>query len=76
VNERDDALVRGGLGGERELLARPLKDANACVAALGYEAGEAVVVALASDENVIEAAAPGPDSFRDRMQAVENVHRD
>ena len=32
------------------------------------------VVALSGDENVIEAAAPGPDSFRDRMQAVENFH--
>jgi hypothetical protein len=31
-------------------------------------------VAFASDEDVIEAAAAGLDSFRDRMQAVENFH--
>jgi phosphopantetheine adenylyltransferase len=64
-----------GFSGESELLARPLKDADACVAALGDEAGEAVVVALAGDEDLIEAAATGLESFRDRMQAVENFHR-
>jgi hypothetical protein len=72
----NDALVGGGIGGEGKLLARPLKDADACVAALGDEAGEAVVVALTGNENVIEATAPGLESFRDRMQAVENFHED
>ena len=33
-----------------------------------------VVVALAGDENVVEAAAAGLESFGDRMQAVENFH--
>ena len=74
ANERDDALVCGSLGGEGELLARFLKDADACVAAQGDEAIETVVLALASDKNVIEAAAAGLESFRDRMQAVENFH--
>ena len=74
TNKRDDALVGGGIGGEGELLARPFKNANACVAALGDEACEAVVVALSSDQNVIKAAAAGLESFRDRMQAVENFH--
>jgi len=74
ANKRDGALVSGGIGGECELLARPLKDANPCFAALGDEAVETFVVALSGDENVIEAAVPGPDSFRDRMQAVENFH--
>ena len=76
ADKRDDALVRGGFGGECELLARPLKDADACVVALGDEAVEAVVVALASDEDPIEAAAPGLESFRDRMQAVKDFHGD
>jgi len=76
ADKRDDALVRGGFGGECELLARPLKDADACVVALGDEAVEAVVVALASDEDPIEAAAPSLESFRDRMQAVKDFHGD
>jgi hypothetical protein len=56
------------------MLARFLKDADTCIAALGDEAIETVVAALAGDENVIEAAAAGFESFRDWMQAVENFH--
>ena len=57
------------------MLARFLKDADARVAAQGDEAIETVVLALASDKNVIEAAAAGFESFRGtRMQAVENFH--
>lgn len=74
TDKRNDALVSSGFGGEGELLARPLKDANACVAALGDEAGEAVIMALTGDEDLIEAAATGLESFRNRMQAVENFH--
>jgi hypothetical protein len=74
VNERDDTLVVRSFGGDSELLARPLKDANAFVAALGDEAVDAVIVALAGDEDVVEAAAAGLESFRDRVQAVENFH--
>jgi len=80
ADERDDALVSGGFGGDGELLTRPLKDADACVAALGDEVADAriaaVVRALASDENVIEAAATGLESFRDRVQSVKNFHGD
>ena len=76
ANERDDALVCGGLRGEGELLARFLEDTDACIAALVDEAIETVVVALTGDENVIEAAATGLERFRDRMQAVENFHED
>ena len=32
-------------------------------------------MALASDEDLIKAAATGLESFRDRVQAVENFHR-
>jgi hypothetical protein len=75
VNERDDTLVVRSFSGDGKLLARPLKDANASVAALGDEAAETFIVALAGDENVIEPAATGLESFRDRMQPVENFHR-
>lgn len=74
ANERDDALMGGGLRGEGELLARLLKDADARVAALGDEVIETFVVAFASHENLIEAAAAGLKSLGDRMQAVENFH--
>jgi hypothetical protein len=74
TDKRDDALVSGGFRDEGELLARPFKDAKTCVAASCDEADEAVIVALSGDENMIEAAAAGLESFRDRMQAVENFH--
>ncbi len=64
----------GCLGGEGELLARFLADANAGLAALGDEAVKTFIVALARDEHVVKAAAAGLESFRDRMQAVENFH--
>ncbi len=74
ADERDDTLVRGCIGGEGELLARLLADANACVAALGNDAVKTIVVALARDEHVVKAAAAGLECFRHRMQAVENFH--
>jgi hypothetical protein len=74
ANERDDTLVRGSLRCNGELLARFFKHANACIAALGDEMIEAVIFALAGDEDVVEAAAAGLESFSDRMQAVENFH--
>jgi hypothetical protein len=74
MDERDNALVIGGFSSDSELLAWPLKDANAGVAALDDEAGEAIIVALAGDEDVVESAAAGLESFRNRMQAVENFH--
>ncbi len=74
ADERDDALMSEGLRGEREMLARFLKDADTGFAALDDEAIETFVVTFAGDENVIEAAAAGLKSFRDRMQAVEDFH--
>jgi hypothetical protein len=76
VDERDYALVSGSFGGNSELLTGFLTDANACVTALGDEAVETIIMALAGDEDVIEAAAAGLERFRDRMQAVENFHGD
>ena len=64
----------GSFCGEGELIARFEADADACVAALGDEAIETVVVALAGDEDVIETAAAGLESFIDRVQTVEDFH--
>jgi hypothetical protein len=74
ADEGHDALVSGGFGECGQLLARLLADADAGVAAEGDEALQALVVALAGDENVVEAAAAGLEGFLDRMQAVQNVH--
>jgi hypothetical protein len=74
ADERDNALVRGRLGHSRELLARFRADADAGIAALRDEALQAVVLALAGNQYVIEAAAAGLEGFLDWMQAVENVH--
>jgi hypothetical protein len=41
---------------------------------LGDHSVKTFVVALARDEDVVKAAAAGLESFRHRMQAVENFH--
>ena len=74
VDERDHALVGGSFGGEGQLLARLLQDPNAGLAALGDEAGQTGILALAGDQDVIEAALAGLEGFLDRVQAVENFH--
>jgi hypothetical protein len=75
ADKSDDALVSGGVGGEGELLARLLKDADTGLAALGDEAVETIIPALAGDEDAIESAAAGLHSFLDRVQSVENFHK-
>jgi hypothetical protein len=78
ADERDNTLVGGSFCGEGKLIARFEADADACVAALGDEAANAriaaVARALAGDEDVIETAAASLESFRDRMQTVEDFH--
>ena len=64
----------GSFGGEGELLARLLQDANANLAALGDEAGQTGILALAGYQDVIEAPLAGLEGFLDRVQAVENFH--
>ncbi len=49
---------------------------DACLAALCDEALQAVVLALAGDKNMVEAAAAGFECFLNRMQPVENFHED
>lgn len=74
ADEGHDALVRGRFGDEGELLSGLLPDADSGLAALCDEALQAIVLALACDEDVVKAAASGFESFLDRMQAVENFH--
>jgi hypothetical protein len=73
-HESHDALVGGRASQLRELLARFLTDANTGLAALSDEAGEPLVVALASDQNVIETAAASLESLLYGMEAIENFH--
>jgi len=74
ADEGDDALMGGRFGRGSELFARILLYAYAGLAALGDEMLEAIVLALACDEDVIKAAAAGLERFFDRMQAVEDFH--
>jgi hypothetical protein len=74
VDESHHALVGGGFGGEGQLLARLLADADAGLMAGFNEAGEAVVVALAGRQHVIEAAAAGAKRLLNGVQAIKNFH--
>ena len=74
ADECDDALVGSGSGEVCELVAGFLADADTGQFAIGNEAREAFVVALGGNQNVIEAAATGPESFGNGMHAVENFH--
>jgi hypothetical protein len=64
----------GSFRSERQLIARLLANADASLAALGNEALEALVLTLASNENVVKAAAAGLEGFFNCVQAVENFH--
>jgi hypothetical protein len=75
ADERDDALVRVGTGHLRELLAGLEGDPNTGLAALSEQSFEARIAALARGQHAVKAAFPGAQSFFDRMQAVENVHK-
>ena len=66
----------GSFGSESQLVARLLANADTGLAALRDEALEPLVLALAGDENVIEAAATSLEGFFNRVQAVENFHED
>lgn len=72
--ESDNALVGGGSGYLGELLAGFLADADSGFAADSDETPEALILALAGDENMIEAAAAGAECLLDRMNTVENFH--
>jgi hypothetical protein len=74
LDERDHSLVRGGLGDNRELLARLLPDSNSSLAACGYKALQAFVVPLAGDQDMVEATPPGPERLFHRMEPVQNIH--
>lgn len=75
IHHRDHALVGGGSGHLRELLAGLLAHADTGVAALGDEAREAIVSPFAGDHDVIKPAPPSAQGLAHRMHPVEDVHR-
>jgi hypothetical protein len=76
ANHGDDALVRGGLGEEGELLTGILAHADAGLAKCRDQPFEAEIFAFAGDDDVVKAAATSLESFFHRVHAVENFHRD
>ena len=70
----NDALMRGGLGAEGELVAGLGVDADAELAAEGDELDETSILALAGHEHVVKMAAAGAQSLFDRVQAVQEFH--
>ena len=75
AHDGNDALVSGGPGELRQLVARFLAHADAGLTAIGDEASEPLVVTFAGDDDVIKAAAPGLEGFLDGMEAVQNFHK-
>jgi hypothetical protein len=78
ANQRDYALMGGGLGHLRQLLAGVLADADAGLATGGDEAVKAQILtllqALTGYHHLVEAAAAGLQGFFNRVHAVENFH--
>ena len=70
----DNPLVGGGAGQFRQLLPRFLAHPDAGLAALGDQAGQAIVLALAGHHHVVKTAPPGPQGLLDRMNPVEDFH--
>jgi hypothetical protein len=66
--------VGGGRGELGKLLASLGADADACLTTGFHEAGETVVVTLASHDHLVKTPAAGLEGLLDRMQAVENFH--
>jgi len=75
ADEGYDALMSGSLGEFGQLLAGFLEDTDAGGAAKVDEALQALGVAFASNQNVVETPPSGLEGFLDRMKAVENIHK-
>jgi hypothetical protein len=76
ADQGNDTLMSSGPGELGELLPRFLANADPCLAAIGDKARESVVVALAGHEHVVKTAPSGFEGFLDRVQAVENFHKE
>jgi hypothetical protein len=76
TNHCDDALVRGGAGQLRELLTRFDRDADASLAALRKQIFQPLIAPLASHQHTVKAALARAQRFFNRVQAVQNFHRD
>src|SRR3984885_15312867 len=73
-NKGDHALMCRRSRKLGQLLAGLLAHPHTGLPAIGDEAGEPVVVALASNENVVKTAAARLKRLLHRMEAVENFH--
>jgi hypothetical protein len=74
VDQRDNALMGGGLGDEGQLFARLLADVNASHAAEIYDLFQACIVSFLGHHNVVKAASAGLECFFYRVQAIQNIH--
>jgi hypothetical protein len=74
MNQRDHALMRRRFGGNRQLLARLLKNADPGLTAQGDQLFEARVTPLTRHQHVVKSPLPGFQSFFNRVKAVENIH--
>ena len=68
------ALVGGGLGQQRQLVAGFLTDADTGLAAQGYKPLQTVILTLAGHQYVVETPPSGLEGLFDRMHPVENFH--
>ncbi len=75
-DQRHYALVSGRLGQQRKLLARLLAHSDPGLAADGDQPLQAVVLALAGHQHVVETPPSGLERFLHRVNAVENFHED
>lgn len=64
----------GGSGEVGEVVTWFLADADAGLAEVGCEAGEAIVVAFGGHHDVVKAAPAGLEGFGYRVHAVEDFH--
>jgi len=74
ADQGDHALMGGGFGHLRQLLAGFLADSDAGLAKGRDEAFETHVFALAGYDHLVEAAAAGLERFFNRVHAVKNFH--
>jgi hypothetical protein len=74
ADQRDHALMRGGLGHEGQLLTRLLANTDTGLATERDELFEPFVLALASYQNLVKTTPASLDSFLNRMHPIKNFH--
>jgi hypothetical protein len=74
ADESDNALMGGGFGHYRELLAGLLANADAGLAEGGDEALKTLIFAFAGYKYMVKATPAGFERLLDGMHAVQNFH--